>query len=77
MVTFLAVYRGPSLPRAELVAVTTEPGLVAHVASALLREGPPEGRDRALGALRGGRRRALRAIRGEAVAGRAEPVPTP
>ncbi len=38
MVTFVALYRRASLPSAQLVAVVTDPQLVAHVAGALLRE---------------------------------------
>lgn len=66
MVTFLALYRGESVASAELVAVATDPELVSGVAGALLasRE-EAEGGDPVLGAIRRGRRRALRAIRQE------------
>jgi hypothetical protein len=63
MLSFVALYRGRDLPSAELVAVSTDPGLVADVASALLSR-TPRGRpaDPALGALNTGRRRALRVV---------------
>ena len=69
MVSFLALYRGKSLERAELVAVSTQSTLVAHGAGALLAEqkGRPsaaEG-DLALNALTGGRRHALQIIEEE------------
>ncbi len=70
MVSFLALHRGPSLATAELIAVTTDPELVAYVAGALLREPKdPEAsaaNDPAVGALRRGRRRALRLVQAEA-----------
>ena len=67
MVTFLALYRGASLPSAELVAVATDPDLIAQVAGTLLRDrGPSEGVDAAVSALKAGRRRALRIVRAEA-----------
>jgi hypothetical protein len=66
MVSFLALYRGPDLPTAELVAVSADAALVAQVATALLRApGHAAPKDRAIQALTGGRRRALRFIAAE------------
>lgn len=66
--TFLAVYRGESLQGATLVAVSTDPDLVAHVASVLLESSQPpaESGDPAIHALRRGRGKALRLIQAEA-----------
>jgi hypothetical protein len=69
VVTFIALYRGPRLSAAELVAVSTDPNLVAHVAGALLaaREREPAGSDDpAIHALNAGRRQALELVRDEA-----------
>ncbi len=71
MVSFVALYRGPSLSAAELVGVTTDPALVAHVADRLLAERDREGRrsdDPATAALTEGKRRALELVRDEAEA---------
>jgi hypothetical protein len=67
-VTFLALYRGESLQGASLVAVSTDPDLVAHVASVLLENSQPpdEPDDPAMHAIRRGRRKALRLIQTEA-----------
>jgi hypothetical protein len=47
-----------------VVAVSTDPELVAHVAATLLREQPaPPDEDPVLNAVQGARRRALRLIR--------------
>lgn len=62
MVTFLALYRGASLPSAELVSVSTDPELVAFVAETLLKERNGASDDPALAALTAGRRRALRIL---------------
>jgi hypothetical protein len=69
MVSFITLYRGASIATAELIAVSTDPDLVAHVAGALLleRQAVPSG-DPAAGALARGRRRALRLLRTEASA---------
>lgn len=67
MVSFLTLYRGPSLAAAELIAVTTDPDLIAQVAGALLKDRSPDpGVDPAVSALKAGRRRALRLVRAEA-----------
>jgi hypothetical protein len=63
MVTFLAVYRGASLSTAELVAVSTDPMLVEHVAGTLLsaqHNMNPIPADPALKALASGKRQALK-----------------
>jgi hypothetical protein len=67
MVSFITLHRGASIAAAELVAVSTNPDLVAYVAGARLRErlAPPL-RDPAATALTRGRRRALRLIHAEA-----------
>lgn len=62
MRSFLALYRGRDLPSAELVAVSTDPALVAQVAGVLLDHSPDHDRDPALKALTRGRRRALRVV---------------
>ncbi len=69
MVTFLAVYRGMSLSTAELVAVSTDPTLVGHVAGTLLSAQRNEDflpDDPALQALASGKRRALTVVHDEA-----------
>ncbi len=69
VVTFIALYRGSRLSSAELVAVSTDPSLVAHVAAALLatHEHEPEGSgDVATQALSAGRQHALELVRDEA-----------
>jgi len=66
MVTFLTLYRGRSIADAELIAVATNPDLVAHVAGALLGERAGSSSDPAIAALNLGRRRALRLLRREA-----------
>jgi hypothetical protein len=58
MLTFLALYRGPSVPEAKLLAVSADPSLVVDVARHLLDhraniansivEARQEGRDRVL-----------------------------
>ena len=66
MLSFLVLYRGPDLPTAELVAVSDDAALVAQVATALVRApGQAAPKDRAIEALTGGRRRALRLIAAE------------
>lgn len=68
MVSFLAVYRGDSLQSAELVAVSTDPGLVESVAGEILtdRSRHPDPGDPALDSIRRGKRRALQLVRDEA-----------
>jgi hypothetical protein len=67
MVSFVTLYRGASIATAELIAVSTDPDLVAYVAGALLRErqAAPSG-DPAVCALARGRHRALRLVRAKA-----------
>jgi hypothetical protein len=66
VVSFVALYRGESLQDAALVAVSTDPALVTHVAAALLaaqeslRDGDPVTR-----AVQAGRRKALRLLKAE------------
>ena len=66
MRTFLAIYRGPTVAEAELIAVSSDPTIVAEVAMRLLRNGDPPGIDPALRAKRRGTRAALRFVREEA-----------
>ena len=69
MVSFLAIYRGDSIQTAELVAVSTNPSLVADVAGDLLGERDETTRDGVadpvLDAVRDGRRRALEFVHAE------------
>ncbi len=70
MVSFVVIYRGDSIQTAELVAVSTNPSLVAHVAGDLLRERNEATRDGleadpVLDAVRDGRRRALEFVHAE------------
>jgi hypothetical protein len=67
MVSFITLYREASIGTAELIAVSTDPDLVAYVAGALLRErqAAPSG-DPAASALARGRRRALLLVRAKA-----------
>lgn len=65
MVSYLALFRGDSVASAELVAVSTDPDLIAHVAAALLERRPHHPRDPALESLAAGRRRALELVRDE------------
>lgn len=65
MLTYLALYRGPSIERAELVAVSTDAELISHVAGAILQEGiksNEEPTDPAVASLVKGRQRALRIV---------------
>ena len=65
MSSFLALYRGRTVGEAQLVAVTTDPGVVAAFATRLL-SGTPEEDDAAddpvLATIEQGRRQALRLI---------------
>ena len=66
MTSFVALYRGPTVGGAELVAVSAAPELVRELAAHMLTEpGGPEA-DAALHELECGRRRALRLIRDQA-----------
>ncbi len=61
--SFLALYRGPSIPQAKLVAVSADPLLVSDFAARLLHdETTPPVDDPVLGEVEHGRRRALRLI---------------
>lgn len=67
MYSFVALYRGATLGSAKIVAVSTDPNLVAQVAARLLSESPVPNdspADPAIRALEVGRRRALRIIQG-------------
>lgn len=68
MVSFLALYRGESLQAAELVAVSTDSHLVAHVAGELLTQEKfdPARKDPALDSIRQGKNQALQLVREEA-----------
>ena len=69
MVSFVTLYRGASIATAELIAISTDPDLVAYVAGALLRERQAVApSDPAASALARRRRRALRLVRKEASA---------
>lgn len=63
--SFIALYRGPDVERARVVALTADPEIVAVLAHVLLerQEGPGDLADRALTV---GRRQALEVIRDEA-----------
>lgn len=77
MVSFIGLYRGPSLSAAQLVGVSADPALVAHVAGALLAERERDGgstEDAATVALTEGKRRALELVRDEAEALRQQPL---
>jgi hypothetical protein len=69
--TFIALYRGSRLAAVELVAVSTDPGLVAHVAGKILAARQGEGEpmtDPATMALTTGKIHALELVRDEAEA---------
>lgn len=68
MLSFLALYRGDSIQSADLVAVSTDDRLVAHVAGELLRSdrSKTETGDQVTNAVRAGKRRALECVRSEA-----------
>jgi hypothetical protein len=71
--TFVAVYRGPTISSARLVAVSVDPSLVTDVVDRVLGEADAAGDDPAAKAILRGRRAALRAIRKEAAAAGAAP----
>lgn len=66
MPSFVAVYRGPTVAEARLIAVSADPALVADVSGRLLQLSPDESDDRVLTTLEHGKRSALRLIRREA-----------
>lgn len=59
--TFVAVYRGPTIGEAHLIAVTTDPDLVREVVTRLLQARHEQASDPAVRALEAGRREALAA----------------
>ena len=67
MVSFVALYRGPSVPTAQLIAVSTNRELVGLVAEALLAEQGQRGagEDPAVSAVADGTKRALELVRDE------------
>lgn len=67
MVSFVALYRGRSVPTAQLIAVSTNRELVGLVAEALLVEQGRDsaGEDPAMSAVADGTRRALELVRDE------------
>ena len=66
MTTFVALYRGPTVASAKLVAVTADPSLVADVSSRLLRQPADDAEDPVVAGLERARRSALRLIHKEA-----------
>lgn len=63
--TFMALYRGPNIDRARLIAITADSELVQEFARRLLVKSEPPEHDSALKALQDGRRRALQIVGGE------------
>jgi hypothetical protein len=72
MTSFIAIYRGSTIGDARLIAVSTDPGLVADVSGRLLKSRASSPGDAAIGKLEQGRRAALRVIKKEAVESGAE-----
>ena len=66
-ITFLALYRGPNIDRARLIAITVDSELVQEFARRLLLSSEPPEHDSALKALQDGRWQALRVVGDEAV----------
>jgi len=64
MTNLIALYRGQTLADATLVAVSADPGIVDDLAGRLLHSIHPS-RDPVIGAITGGRRAALRAVKRE------------
>ena len=64
--SFVALYRGESVSAARLVAVSTDPALVATVSDRLLRDQTEPEQDAVIANVERGRRAALRLIRSEA-----------
>jgi hypothetical protein len=77
MSTFLALYRGDTVGKAQLVAVSADPVTVADFAARLLGQPPQPGDsspDPVLASIERGRRKALRLIAREAGRPGAEPA---
>ena len=72
MTTFVALYRGPTVASAKLVAVTADPSLVADVSSRLLQQPTGDPEDPVVAGLERARRSALRLIHKEASRGSGE-----
>ncbi len=66
MADFLALYRGPDIDRARLIATTVDRELVEEFVRRLLNNPEPPLADPALRELELGRRRALKIVGGEA-----------
>lgn len=66
MVNFLALYRGHSLSDAQLVAVTSDPRIVAELAQRLLSQSEDKQQDPVLHQLQSCRRQALTLVQKEA-----------
>ena len=66
MTTFVALYRGPTVASARLIAVTADPALVADVSSRLLLQPAGEEQDPVVAGLERARRSALRLLHKEA-----------
>ena len=67
MVTFIALYRGPDVQQAKVVAVSSNPALAQYVAGVMLEQAEETGDDPALDEVIAGRIRALRLLsKGEA-----------
>ncbi len=64
--SFVAIYRGPTVASARLVAVSSDPTLVADVSARLLKSRSSEDSDPAAANLERGRRAALKVIHKEA-----------
>ena len=64
MTTFVAIYRGPTVAEARLIAVSADPALVADVSNRLLHEDSQDA-DPVIQRLESGRRAALRLINRE------------
>ena len=65
-VSFVALYRGPTISSARLIAVSADPELAAQVSARLLDQTDEAERDPVVVTLERGRRAALRAIKREA-----------
>lgn len=64
MTSFLALYRGDSVVASKLIALSTEPSLVADFASRMLQQsGEPAEPDDVLQELERGRQRALQVVK--------------
>ena len=66
MTSFVAIYRGPSVAEAKLIAASADPGLVSEVSTRLLQSLPVQNQDPIIESLETGRRTALRLIGKEA-----------